>query len=246
MSGEDSRKQFDLSAKISKVIVGNSLVFDDTRVVFLGDDPFTVDDLVSLLPDGCHTTTDTIDLLANFVVIGTRGFDESQLIDLARAVGPNCAFLPQDGFLDLVLFGYNWWTDFHNLMEDVALHHPAFKILKALDGFTWPSTYSPESAGDRTVPEEFRPETELKSLGYQITGSTRARRWNVLEIAVPMLGLRVVVETIANHVRLRKAQKGGRFKFRNAIAEWTHDLDRLKRTYYVGPAAQFRWPSIEP
>jgi len=241
-----NQKQFDLSAKISKAVVGNSLALDDSTVVFLGDDPFTADDLASLLPDGCRTIADTVDSTADFIVVGTDGFDEAQLIDLARSARSDCAFLPHDGFLDLILFGYNWWTDHHQLLEEVALYHPAFKILKALDGFAWPSTYAPETTGGGTTTGEFRSQTELMALGYQITGMTRPGRWRAIERAVPALRLQLVAETIANNMRSRKSQRDGRHKYRNSIREWTHDLNRLKSKYYVGSASRFRWPSLDP
>ncbi len=84
-------------------------------------------------------------------------------------------------------------------------------------------------------------------LGYRITGRSRSKRWKILKTrAVPELGLREVAETIARHCRVRKRQIGGREKYANAIAEWEHDLDRLKRELYTGQRARFVWPRSEP
>jgi uncharacterized protein YutD len=57
--------------------------------------------------------------------------------------------------------------------------------------------------------------------------------------AIPQLGLKEVVMTIASHVRNRKRQVDGTEKFRYAIGEWEHDLMRLKKDYYKG---EFIWP----
>lgn len=80
----------------------------------------------------------------------------------------------------------------------------------------------------------------LRDLGYQITGVNRMKRWEILsEQAVPKLGLKRVVDTIAFLVRGRKAMKNGIIRNGYAIAEWENDLERLKRHYYKH---DFTWP----
>lgn len=86
---------------------------------------------------------------------------------------------------------------------------------------------------------ELKETSELRSVGYKITGLNRTQRWRILEKAVQMLGLYKVSYTIANHIRLRKGQKNGPIKFKHAITEWEHDLEKLKRVYYRN---DFRWP----
>lgn len=82
-------------------------------------------------------------------------------------------------------------------------------------------------------------ESELKRLGYQITGLTRTKRWIILEQAVRKLGLKRVAYTIAHHVKLRKGQKDGERKFSYSITEWEYDLSQLKEKYYKN---DFSWP----
>ncbi|MCH6264542.1 MULTISPECIES: hypothetical protein [Neobacillus] len=106
--------------------------------------------------------------------------------------------------------------------------------------FAWPST---DLKGGKYEDEKsvFKDESELKKLGYQITGSTREKRWKILETAVNQLGLKKVAYTIAQNVKLRKGQKDGETKFRYAIGEWEYDLNKLKQTYY---RHDFSWPTI--
>jgi hypothetical protein len=108
--------------------------------------------------------------------------------------------------------------------------------------FKWPST---ELSENKDLKDSDQPmlnqNSELKKLGYQITGLTRARRWTILQNAVPSLGLKKVAYTIAYNIRLRKGQKNGLTKFSYAIGEWEHDLDRLKKIYYK---KDFTWPSV--
>ncbi|OMD86477.1 hypothetical protein [Paenibacillus odorifer] len=106
--------------------------------------------------------------------------------------------------------------------------------------FKWPSTEANESQGQSDREGNFREETDLHRLGYRITGLNRIQRWDVLvRKAIPKITLKEIVYTIARNIRLRKSQAGGKTKFAYAIAEWEHDLKRLKQEYYK---SNFTWP----
>lgn len=96
-----------------------------------------------------------------------------------------------------------------------------------------------EEESERMMDAKLNEESILKEMGYQITGTSRDGRWRILEQAVKKHGLRQVIKTIDGNIALRVRQTGGRKKYAYAIAEWNHDLDRLKRTYYKG---DFVWP----
>jgi hypothetical protein len=75
----------------------------------------------------------------------------------------------------------------------------------------------------------FRKETELHALGYHLTDTSQEERADILlKVAVPYLGVYKVVKTIANLIygRLKAMRKN-----RNALYEWSYDLDRLLRRY---------------
>ncbi|KRE50666.1 hypothetical protein [Paenibacillus sp. Soil724D2] len=106
--------------------------------------------------------------------------------------------------------------------------------------FAWPSTEANESDRQSDREGNFREETDLHRLGYRITGLSRMQRWDVLvRKVIPKIALKEIVYTIARNVRLRKSQVGGKTKFAYAIAEWEHDLKRLKQEYYK---SSFTWP----
>lgn len=86
---------------------------------------------------------------------------------------------------------------------------------------------------------ELNDESELKKMGYQITGLSSQKRWGILEKAVPKLGLRSVINTIDGNIALRVKQVDGRRKYSNAIKAWNDDLQKLKATYYKD---DFKWP----
>lgn len=105
-----------------------------------------------------------------------------------------------------------------------------------------------ESASKGVGGEEYelQEESRLKELGYDTTKS-HSERWKILTTkAVPELGLQKVAGHIAWLCQSRKAQRGGRERYADAIRKWEHDLDRLKREVYPTYRSQFDWPRSEP
>jgi hypothetical protein len=105
--------------------------------------------------------------------------------------------------------------------------------------FNWPLTDT--SVAKSSLGEtELRNNSDLKKLGYQITGLTRQKRWEILTTkAIPVLGLKKIVYTISFLVRGRKSMKNGLIRNKNSITEWEHDLSKLKQNYYK---KDFQWP----
>ena len=191
------------------------------------------------------------------VVVGKTGF-YGDLMRRAVASGSEPPrFIPQEGFLDELLFGRDWWNDEVALLNATLNHHAGLRYAKSLESvagpnrlrkkFRWPSTEAQETKKPVLDNADYRESTPLFELGYRVSGMTRRQRWEVLtRKALPQLGLKEVAETIANHCRTRKRQKGGSERFANAIAEWEHDLARLKTEFYVGQRSRFVWPRTEP
>jgi hypothetical protein len=224
-------------------------------ILFSGSDPFEAEDLANLLPDNASwfTDEDALDQLsqdvaveADLLVIGSNAFS-ADVIEAAIADAPaELIVLPQEGFLDLLLFGHDWWHVEIGVLNSFLDSHEGLAFAKSLATFEWPSIEAAESTGDSSA-GQFRPETQLHRLGYQITDTTASQRWKTLvNRAVPEMGLQQVAETIAMLVRLRKSQRNGRTRYVNAIAAWEQDLDRLKTEFYPRYRHAFVWPTTEP
>lgn len=219
-------------------------------VLFSGALPFAIPDLRKLLPAEIRVIDETDELArVDVVVLGDIGWEEAEIGAAFASAVPPPRFLPQAGFLDEVLFGHDWWTDYAAFLNLALEKHEALQYAKSLfkdTAFRWPTTEQPESplAGTGASEAEFSETTALFEVGYRITGMSRPQRWHVLnELAVPQLGLREVVETIASHCRARRAQLHGEERFTHALEEWEHDLKRLKDRFYKG---EFGWPSTGP
>ena len=62
------------------------------------------------------------------IVIGREDFDEAALEDHVQLSDQGIVFLPQEGFLDLVLFGYNWWLEEIDELNSVLEYMKAFNF----------------------------------------------------------------------------------------------------------------------
>ncbi|MBM7702919.1 hypothetical protein [Metabacillus iocasae] len=144
------------------------------------------------------------------------------------------------------------WIEIHHLDKDGLFVKAERVKLFQLDrnvpqqpnqeAFKWPTTEIKDST-DTIESLDFSTKSELRELGYQITGLTRAKRWDILSgKAVPTLGLKKVAYTIAFLVRGRKAMKNGLIRNQHSITEWEYDLDKLKAHYYK---KDFVWPRTD-
>lgn len=109
-----------------------------------------------------------------------------------------------------------------------------------LQTFAWPTTEITGNGFESDSTNGLNEKSALRKLGYQITDSTREKRWLALRRAVPTIGLKKVAYTIAGNIKLRKGQRDGQKKYSFAISEWEYDLNRLKQTYYK---KDFKWPN---
>jgi len=223
-------------------------------LAFTGRDPFSPNDLARLLPS---TTVQWIDGVpegrgVDVVIIGQAGWSVD-LLDLLILLEPAPRFLPQEGFLDELLFGYNWWVDYVAYLDAARSYYPGLQhvYVRSLESapqieWQWPSTEAVETTRGGDDGRDRAEIGELRARGYQITGLTTRDRWGILVgRCLPDLGLERVAYIIAGLVKNAKRQTNGRIRYQHAIEEWESDLARLKREFYVPEARTFRWPSTE-
>lgn len=214
---------------------------------FVGDGPWTADELRSRLPAHSLDRSDMPAAFVDTVVVGRSAGQDAHLEALVRQLPRPARFLPQEAWIALLLFDEDWWLDEPDRLNRIVDGHPPLAAIRAgwPTGFDWPGV---ESSGEGTgEPEELGSESDLMRLGYNVSSVGRRERWSILtEQAVPRLGLRPVAEFIAGLVKLRKLQAGGRTRYARAIAEWEHDLAELKVHLYRPGTSRFPWPGTEP
>ena len=185
------------------------------------------------------------------VVIGQNGFNETELIAIVDTYAPNVpAFMPQEGFLALLLFKQDWWNDLPAYRLNQALaHHEGLQFVHGLRStkceFDWPETIpQPPTSGNTDVTETGS--TILKRLGYSIrtdSGKLRSqedRRKSLARIVFnPEVGLDGAAYVIA-WLWERNSAKLTPPKY--AMPAWKSDLAWLKTTFFDKGQPKFRWP----
>jgi hypothetical protein len=225
--------------------------FGRSKVVFVGDWPYSQTELASLLPPTCEHSIGFVSKgwTPSYVVIGQESGLEGKLDLCMQAAGTSTCFVPQEGFLDELLFGHDWWTDEVEGLNDACENYPGLAYVRSQSAefqFSWPSTRAepvPEQRGDdgRLRLEE----TALFRLGYNVSHLDRNQRWTLLQRILErrQLTLSEVASTIASHCRTRRKQHGGETRYALALGKWEDDLRHLKEKYYKGPTYAFTWPS---
>jgi hypothetical protein len=225
--------------------------FENLTVVLVGESPYWKRDLEELLPPTVDLGFENlpVGMCPDYVVIGQADLSVAELDKCLEEAGDDTRFLPQEGFLDALLFGIDWWKDQAGLLNQACNYYPGLAYVRNRYeelNFPWPSveaTPVPQVRGADS--KERARETELHERGYNVgMGMTRAKRWSVLTriIGAKEMSLRDVAGTIASHCRNRRRQAGGESKFGRALTEWEHDLARLKTNYYDGRHHSFSWP----
>ncbi len=257
------RDRLEYVARVSGTLLPRAFSFGSWGVLFTGDGPYEAHRLARLLPDAARARVDGEypgQVSFGLVVVGRTGFYGDRMKQAVTSGSAFPRFVPQEGFVDELLFGRDWWTERVDLLNAAVGHHPGLTYAKSLENlpafrrladpekrFRWPSTeVREEKRTDEEERGDYRETTPLFDLGYRTTGMDDVKRWFVLTgKALPMLALSEVAETIARLCRDRKRQEGGRQRYAEAIHKWEYDLARLKREFYDGPYGGFRWPSTD-
>ena len=250
--GDDLAGALEGVSSLSRWCVPGLSLDEPKDVLLTGEGPFGIEDLAALV-GRFHNVTVSLGSdqykayrtpieVPDLCVVGMDDFDEDAIKAVVHADSLGyCVYLPQEAFLDRLLFGWDWY-EWPYMLEGMVDRHPGLQFLKSLEGFEWPSTEAEETtSADRSRADVgWADKSELRVRGYEIGDLTPMARWRILTgKCVPELGLKKVVYLIAWLVRKRKAQRGGRERYSYAISQWEHDLERLKRECYEH---DFRWP----
>ena len=105
------RNSIEYAASLGKRLLDNLGDLSVKAIYFTGQMPFDLDDLTRLLPpdiEGHDLSTNKPKSYANpetaYIVVGNLGVDKVEIERYVREMQPSVAFLPQEGFIDL-LFG---------------------------------------------------------------------------------------------------------------------------------------------
>ena len=185
----------------------------------------------------------------DLLVLGARECDLVLVMEAITRGHERTIVLPQDGFLDLVLFEQNWWaerpvTGRISRLEQAVQQQDGLRIAKFVIGqwkeltFKWPETEDVPGEDESPWSSRLNEVSALKERGYQIADRTEDQRWSALERCERELGLQRVAYFIAFLIRTRS----GRVRAL-VIDAWRSDLEKLRSKYHV-EALEFDWPDV--
>lgn len=221
-------------------------------VAATGTYPYAVDDLRHATPADYKwlihppLADDPVDI----IVVGAIGWDTLLLTDAIQRGHSGTMVLPQDGFLDLVHFGHDWWAERpangkRSKLEIAVQQQDGIRVAKLLVqewnkglSFAWPTTDAGDSSTESVWSSRLNEISALRKHGYQIQDRTEAERWAALVRCVDdvALGLQRTAYFIAYLIRTRRPHVRA-----EVIDAWRADLAKLRTTYHI-QALNFYWP----
>ena len=81
-------------------------------------------------------------------MLGREGLTTVNLENATLRNSSSTSYLSQEGFLDLILFGNDWWNVLTSRLNAAALNHPRLLFLKTLASFKWPGTDAVEASNN--------------------------------------------------------------------------------------------------
>lgn len=91
--------------------MSRAFAFVGRKVLFVGHEPFDVEELGSLLPDGAdwYEHPSAPEGFEPDVVVLGRTLYKGLVSTVIVGIGGSPKVIPQEGFLDELLFGHDWW-----------------------------------------------------------------------------------------------------------------------------------------
>ena len=134
MDPEDFAQQINYLAALGRLVVPRAFAFMGRRILFVGHEPFDAEELGNLLPDGVNWYEQEYapeEYAADVVVLGrmfTKGLVKSVLGEMKGSP----KVIPQEGFLDELLFGHDWWGGKRESLQEMANGHRGLQAAKSI------------------------------------------------------------------------------------------------------------------
>ncbi len=131
---EEFAAQVNYLAAVGRMIVSRAFVFVGRRVLFVGHGPFDPEEIASLLPEGAewheHGAAPA-GFAPDVIVLAREGFEKGAIraaLDSSRGLPK---VIPQEGILDELLFGHDWWKDKTEDLEAMVNTHRGLQSARA-------------------------------------------------------------------------------------------------------------------
>ncbi len=131
---EDFAHQVDYLAALGRLVVPRAFTFVGKRILFVGHEPFDAEELGNLLPDGVGWYEEQYapeEYAADIVVLG-RAFTKGLVKSVLNDIEGSPKIVPQEGFLDELLFGHDWWSVKRESLQEMVNTHRGLQAARSL------------------------------------------------------------------------------------------------------------------
>ena len=145
--------QLNYLAAIGRMIVPRVFAFAGQKVLFVGHVPFIAEELGNLLPEESewHEHPDApSDFVPSLVILGRAEYAKEDLRSLLRGIEGAPKVLPQEGFVDELIFGHDWWDEEIASLRMMTDQHRGLQIARSV-GLLAPVGIGPPAVTARTV-----------------------------------------------------------------------------------------------
>lgn len=154
--------------------IPRTTAFREQNVVFSGHGPFESTHLALLLPPSSLPYHEAVAPVKgsryDVVVVGEKDYSRNANKTICETNARPPRFIPQQGFVDELLFGVDWWNTRVDLLNSYLEHHRGLSYAKfCFEGtFRWPGTQARESTRSKVTELDFRTSTPLFDRGYSM------------------------------------------------------------------------------
>lgn len=203
---------------------------DSRRVLITGSFPINSEDLVTLIPVAWEPCVVDEGQPADFIgeialaIIGQEDFSRDALLQLIGS-GQGTRFLPQEAFVDQLLFGHDWWTTPPKWLDAVASYHDGLAFVAENRGGLGPQVrQGSPSTGE--LANRLNARSFLRELGYSVAsdGPSELERRRCLRVAVGLRGYDAVDWYLRGFIELNTLRADPPVV---AIRKWRSDLEWL-------------------
>jgi hypothetical protein len=126
--------QVNYLAAIGRMVVPRAFSYAGRKILFVGHVPFNAEELASLLPDEVEWHQSgyaPAGFVPDLVVLGRDDYTEHSLRSVLGQLEGSPKILPQEGFVDELLFGHDWWDEEVGSLQTLLDQHQGLQVARS-------------------------------------------------------------------------------------------------------------------
>lgn len=146
---EEFAAQVNYLAALGRMVVPRAFAFAGRKALFAGHGPFDPEELASRLPEEAewheqHYAPDGF--VPDLFVLGRDGFSKEPLRLLLRERAASAKVVPQEGFINELLFGHDWWSEAVGSLHKTVPNHRGLQIARSVNALAAVGILAPQPA----------------------------------------------------------------------------------------------------